>query len=229
MGDKSDKSNIESYFNKVDTETEGNDTVTSKRLRSDGSSASESPSSKRIEYDDEANSISIPEDAPFWVPLLFKAFDRVNDHVLELSTKFDNFTCEVEVKLGEIQKETETKFQKLAESFKDTIKVHDTKIEELTDSVKFISGTYESQKAVVQGLVERIKVLEEHHETLKRKCHDYEAEIVSQSEEIDGLAQYSRRNCALIHGVPEAEGENTDNVFIATVQSHLGVTIKADE
>ena len=63
---------------------------------------------------------------------------------------------------------------------------------------------------------------------LKTKCHGYEDLLVEQSELIDGLEQYSRRNCALIHGIPEDKAEKTDNVFIETISQHLGVNLKAE-
>ena len=50
---------------------------------------------------------------------------------------------------------------------------------------------------------------------------------MEQSKLIDSLKQYGRQNCALIHGMPETKDEVTDDVFINTIQEHLGVTLKS--
>ena len=41
--------------------------------------------------------------------------------------------------------------------------------------------------------------------------------------------KYSRRNCLLLHGVPESEKEDTDALLRTTVSEHLGVEIKGHD
>ena len=144
MGDKND---IKQYFNKkTETEDEGTEGIASTRLRSEDSSTSESPSSKRLLCDADDEEIILPDDAPFWVPMMFKALDRVNSQVMGVSLKFDNFTIEIEERIDKIQKKTDEKFDVLRESFEDKSKEQDTQISELTESVKFLSGAFESQR-----------------------------------------------------------------------------------
>ena len=61
-----DKKNIESYFDKKDS-VDDTESGNSKRLRSVGSSSTDSPTSTRFMFDDENESVDIPEDAPFYV------------------------------------------------------------------------------------------------------------------------------------------------------------------
>ena len=161
---------IETYFNKVgEAEQEDDEKTSTKRPRSSGNSVGDSPSSKRVVLDDEDVLVSIPDDAPFGVPLMFKALDRVNAQVIDASDKVDKFMERIEEKIVEIEKETVKKVDKLAESVKEIIKGQDSKINELTDSVKFLAGAYESQKSVVQSLLQKVKSLEDHHDTIKSK------------------------------------------------------------
>ena len=79
----------------------------------------------------------------------------------------------------------------------------------------------------MEGLLKKMKILEEHHEIIKSKCMEYEDEFVTYNRNIDSLEQYSRRNCLLLHGIPEsADEKETDTVFKDTITEHLGVTFE---
>ena len=41
------------------------------------------------------------------------------------------------------------------------------------------------------------------------------------------MEQYSRRNLILIHGLPEAKGEDTDSLVIKTVKEKMGLDISS--
>ena len=45
----------------------------------------------------------------------------------------------------------------------------------------------------------------------------------------DRQEQYSRRNCLLIHGLPELKNENTDELVIDTIKGKMGEEIIKDE
>lgn len=71
------------------------------------------------------------------------------------------------------------------------------------------------------------KKTNEHFETqIENLKGQLKSAIGAHTDAIDALEQYSRRNCALLHGVPETDGENTDTLFIATIAQHLGVEVK---
>ena len=56
-----------------------------------------------------------------------------------------------------------------------------------------------------------------------QKCSQ---EVHTQSAISESQEQYSRRNCLLLHGVAEAEGENTDSLVINTAKKRLVITLK---
>ena len=45
---------------------------------------------------------------------------------------------------------------------------------------------------------------------------------------VDELEQYSRRNCLLLHGVQELEGENTNDVIMKTVKEEMDIDIREE-
>ena len=101
------------------------------------------------------------------------------------------------------------------------------KIQQLTDSVSFISDMYEEQKKIDDTLIGKINNLNERQAFFKEKCMIYERRMSDQAAEIDDLEQYGRRNCLLLHGVPENTDvnvrEDTDSLFIDTIAAHLQV------
>ena len=46
---------------------------------------------------------------------------------------------------------------------------------------------------------------------------------------LDRQEQYSRRNCLLIHGLPESKNENTDELVIDTIKEKMGEEIEKNE
>ena len=46
---------------------------------------------------------------------------------------------------------------------------------------------------------------------------------------LDRQEQYSRRNCLLIHGLPESKNENTDELVIDTTKEKMGEEIEKNE
>ena len=46
---------------------------------------------------------------------------------------------------------------------------------------------------------------------------------------VDRQEQYSRRNCLMIHGVDELEGEDTDELCIKVIEEHMNHKIKSED
>ena len=46
---------------------------------------------------------------------------------------------------------------------------------------------------------------------------------------VDELEQYSGRNCLLLHGVRELEGENTNDVIMKTVKEEMDIDIREED
>ena len=47
--------------------------------------------------------------------------------------------------------------------------------------------------------------------------------------QLDRQEQYSRRNCILIHGIIEAQDENTDDISLRTINEHLQLELTEKE
>lgn len=174
-------------------------------MDSSGSSTSSSPASKRTIYDGEEEVFEMPEEAPSWTCRLFKAIDSMTQKMNDLSckfdditTKFDNYKIDIDAQITAFKSEV-------------TAKVVD-----LEKSVKFVSDSFDSQKQTNEHVEKQIQDLKGE---LRRA-------IDAQVDATDSLEQYSRRNCALLHGVPENDGEDTDAIFRNTISQHLGVVVK---
>ena len=224
---------IDNYFTKENDDgkdIQDIDDVTAKRLRSDGSSTgdSELPSSKKLALDTD-ETLLLPNDAPFWVPTLFKAIDKLQISVHVMSQRLEAFKNDVDNKLTDIKADTNSKISNLEKKFNEKSEEQQMTISELTDSVQFMSNNFEEQKSINEGLLTRIQLIEDHHQKIKEKCHEYEEMMVVQSLHIDSLEQYSRRNCVLLHGVPETADEVTDTLATETINNNLEMNIKAKD
>ena len=72
---------------------------------------------------------------------------------------------------------------------------------------------------------EKEKIISE----LQKNVNDMSATIESLKGCLDRQEQYSRRNCLLIHGLPESKNENTDELVIDTIKEKMGEEIKNNE
>ena len=213
MGSKT----IDNYFEKqIPTRADDN---SSKRPRSDGSDSSmTSNSPKRVTYDSENEAIDLPKDAPEWVSVLLGAIEKVNTNVSNVTTSVEDLA----IKLDNFKTETDTRFAAVIANA-DAMKAdYDNRITELTNSVSFISASFEAQKAINESLSAKIAELVNSNAISSQKANDQS--MVSEAHE-----QYSRRNCLLIHGVAESHGESTDSLVIDTMKKHLAVNLSPND
>ena len=218
---------IDNYFNKDTEETELQES-SSKRLRCNLSSSGDTPSPKKTAIGDDPT-LLLPEEAPHWVPTLFKSIDQINQSVEQMSIKLDTFKVEIDIKIEGVMKQTDIKLKELESSFTERLSQQDKIISELSEGVKFVSEGYEEQKKLNEELSKKLKEAESHNEIIKSKCRSYEETLDFLIDENDNLEQYGRRNCLLLHGVPEDKGEKTDDVVISTINNNLKVGITLDD
>ena len=64
---------------------------------------------------------------------------------------------------------------------------------------------------------------------LQKNVNDMSATIESLKGCLDRQEQYSRRNCLLIHGLPESKNENTDELVIDAIKEKMGEEIEKNE
>lgn len=175
---------------------------TDKRGLSGDSTTGVSPPQKKGTTDDDDDDVfTPPADAPAWAAMLIKSMKKISLRMDTLSTKFDSYKSHFDEQISSLRSDTQAR------------------LADLTASVEFVSTAYDKQLMINDEMSERMDVYEHRLDQLRTKCWGYENEI-------DGLEQYGRRNCLLFHGIPEEDGENTDETFINQVSEHLGVVLQ---
>ena len=94
----------------------------------------------------------------------------------------------------------------------------DKQLEDLTDSVKFMSLKFDEYEKESLEREARIVKLESRVVLFSTKVEKLEYTT-------EKMEQYSRRNSILIHGLPEVKGEDTDSLVIETVKEKMGLDI----
>ena len=93
--------------------------------------------------------------------------------------------------------------------------------QELVELNKSISAINE----IFQEYQKDKKEKEEKINNLESKVTEMSNKIENLEKVIDDQEQYSRRNCLLIHGISETDGENTDELVLNTVQNNMEITL----
>ena len=70
---------------------------------------------------------------------------------------------------------------------------------------------------------------EEKINNLEKKVSEMSSKIENLEKSIDDQEQFSRRNCLLIHGISESDGENVDDIVINTVQDNMEITVSIND
>ena len=89
---------------------------------------------------------------------------------------------------------------------------------ELTEVIDFISSKFDEYDKNRKEKEEIIKTLEDSFINMSKR-------VDSLSGQVDKHEQYSRRNCLLLHVIPESKNEKTDDLSIDTISEHLELLI----
>ena len=81
---------------------------------------------------------------------------------------------------------------------------------ELTQGIDFIANKFDEYEKDSKEKEERIKTLGDCSMNISKR-------LDSLSGLVDKQEQYSRRNCLLLHGIPENKNEKTDDLCLATI------------
>ena len=93
---------------------------------------------------------------------------------------------------------------------------------DLTKSVKYISEQFDEYEKDRKEKEEIIKNLEGKMNNLTETV----AKLVKQA---NNQEQYSRRNCLLVHDLPETTLENTDNLVITMFKNEMDIEMFSDD
>ena len=90
-------------------------------------------------------------------------------------------------------------------------------LKDLSEAVEFIAKKFDQYETERK---EKEKIIND----LQRKVSEISNEIEVLKNSLDRQQKYSRRNCVLIHGIPEQKGEDTDEQALKIIREELGET-----
>ena len=87
----------------------------------------------------------------------------------------------------------------------------------------------EENKGRIHELECQVESLAKETTKLDKLCDEMQRQNIDLVKKLDDAEQYSRRNCLRISGVPETEGENTDELVLDIASSRLRVNISLSD
>ena len=102
------------------------------------------------------------------------------------------------------------------------------KVDDALSSLSFLSEKYEEIKGKVSQLEESNKGLKKENLFLNKELAKATNDIKNLRELQDEFEQYGRREYLEIRGIPQLQGENT-NEIIVKISSKVGVVIKEED
>ena len=100
----------------------------------------------------------------------------------------------------------------------------DAKLKTYEESMNFYNTKFETMKGKMEGLEEQAKTLAQENGRLRSDSAKMKKEISDLRSAIDEQAQYTRRDCLEIRGVPVTTGEDT-NVIVKKIGALIDVDI----
>ena len=88
-------------------------------------------------------------------------------------------------------------------------------LHELTKKFNELEIEIKNKDNKIKNLEDEVECLAEEKDSLVKK--------------IDELEQYSRRNCLVLHGIKETDGECTDDIVLKTFSEELDVNVKEED
>ena len=95
-------------------------------------------------------------------------------------------------------------------------------LNEMNSVITFINEKFVEFEKKIKSNNKEIKILRKENSYLTKRLE--EIDVI-----LDRQEQYSRRNCLLIHGADEVEGEDTNELSIKVVEEHMNQKIKPED
>ena len=95
-------------------------------------------------------------------------------------------------------------------------------LKDLSEPVEFITKKFDQYETERK---EKEKIIND----LQGKLSEMSNEIEVLKNSLDRQQQYSRRNCVLIHGIPEEKGEDTDEQVLKIIREELGGEVEKSD
>jgi len=138
----------------------------------------------------------------------------VIDNLME-SDKFKTF-------MSAITKDLKSTLEELVKPLHERINQQDSRIQNLTDQLERKDGE-------IHELEVKHAKLEEKHKELMATCDECTGNTDSNADAIEELQAYSRRQCVIISGVKESQGENTDDIVLNLANEHMKMSMKPED
>ena len=115
------------------------------------------------------------------------------------------------------------RYMKCFESFTQTSQIKgESQLKDLSEAVEFIAKKFDQYETERK---EKEKIIND----LQGKVSEISNEIEVLKNSLDRQQQYSRRNCVLIHGIPEQKGEDMDEQALKIIREELGETVEKSD
>ena len=117
--------------------------------------------------------------------------------------------------LNDIIKQLTLMNQKLAklEVIENQLKTFNDELKSVIHSQEFLNQEFEAHKINLKATIEQNNKISEENHLLKHKVKVLEFTIEAQGHALNDLEQYGRKEMIEIMGIPQIQGENTDNLI----------------
>ena len=135
----------------------------------------------------------------------------------KLSSQIEGLKSSLSEQVNQVNSKVESVL-KVVEDIKEFKEVVTNRIKKLEKSAQFISSKHEELTHEQSTMQQCLNTISNENEALKRQVKTLQVQIEDQQ-------QYSRRNCILIHGIPENESEDTDKLVMDVFTDRLGIIL----
>ena len=93
---------------------------------------------------------------------------------------------------------------------------------DLTESINFMTKKFDDYE---KDSAEKEKLIKD----LREEVSSFKNEHKQLKSDVENQEQCSRRNCLLVHGIPEEQGESTDSIILNVINEHLEEELTEDD
>ena len=108
--------------------------------------------------------------------------------------------------------------RRISESTQESQVKGEGQLAEITKGMKYINEKFKEYEEERKADKEIIKNLEKNLSLMSQRMDVMDKKL-------DKQEQYSRRNCILIHGIPEKKGEDTDEAILKVIKEDVGESV----
>ena len=129
---------------------------------SDGTGSIVSPSPKRTVYSDGGNEV-FGEDAPFWLPMLFKSMDNVSKKVSDMAVLFEDYKTHVDAQVTKLKEATD----KRIDALESALNAEKEKNAKMSDTIVALE---KNSQYVMNALLEHDRLIDASEQYSRRNC-----------------------------------------------------------